>query len=67
MLSQAFLEYRCPRCGYINAIARETVLDMYKEQSDACQHCQQKLEIIAAKGINDQINLIVSEQEDGAK
>ena len=42
MLSQAFLEYRCPRCGYINAIARETVLDMYKEQSDACQHCQQK-------------------------
>ncbi len=46
MLSQAYLEYRCPRCGYINAIARETVLDMYKEQSDACQHCQQKLEII---------------------
>ena len=44
MLSQAYLEYRCPRCGYINAIARETVLDMYKEQSDACQHCKQKLE-----------------------
>ena len=43
------------------------VLDMYKEQFDACHHCQQKLEIIAANGINDQINLIVSEQEDGAK
>lgn len=64
MLKQAYLEFRCPRCGYINAIARDTVIDMYKERLDSCQHCQQKLEIIAANGINDQINLIVSEQED---
>lgn len=61
MLGQTHLEYRCPHCGFINAIARETVIDMYKEQYDACKHCQQKLEIIAANGINDQINLIVSE------
>ena len=64
MRNQAYLEYRCPRCGFINAIAREAVLDMYKEQADACEHCNQMLEIIAANGINDQINLIVSEHED---
>ncbi|GGF86487.1 hypothetical protein [Alteromonas lipolytica] len=67
MLKPAYLEYRCPRCGFINAIARDTVIDMYKEQLEDCQHCQQKLEIIAANGINDKINLIVFEQDDYAK
>ena len=67
MLGLKLLEYRCPRCGFINAIAKETILDMYKEKADACQHCNQKLEIIAANGINDKINLIVSEYEDAIK
>jgi|TARA_Y100001936_G_scaffold209266_1_gene215309 Na+-translocating ferredoxin:NAD+ oxidoreductase RnfC subunit len=34
---------------------------MYKEQREPCQQCHQMLEIIPANGVNDQINLIVSE------
>lgn len=53
MLSQVYLEYCCFCCGYINVIVREIVLDMYKEQFDVCQYCQQKFEIIVVNGIND--------------
>lgn len=67
MQSQSFLEYRCPGCGAINKLARESVIDMYKEQLESCKHCHKILEIIPANGINDQINLIVSEQSDTIK
>lgn len=67
MLSQAFLEYRCPRCGYINALSQEVLVDKYKERLESCHHCKQKLEVIIASGINDNINLIVSEQENVAQ
>lgn len=64
MLSQAVLEYRCPRCGFINALSRDARVDNFKERLESCHHCKQKLEVIVANGINDNINLIVSAQED---
>ncbi|MDC8829894.1 hypothetical protein [Alteromonas gilva] len=64
MQSQSLLEYRCPCCGSINTLAKESVIDMYKEQLESCKQCHKRLEIIAATGINDQINLIVSELSD---
>lgn len=59
--SNMLLEFRCPLCGHVNAISVDTLKDMYKEQREPCQQCNQMLEIIPANGVNDQINLIVSE------
>ncbi len=67
MQIQSFLEYRCPSCGGINTLPKESVVDMYKEQLESCKQCNKRLEIIPANGINDRINLIVSELSDTIK
>ncbi|MCU7554591.1 hypothetical protein OCL06_08265 [Alteromonas sp. ASW11-19] len=60
MTAKRDLEYLCPHCGHVNAIAEHAVRDMYKEQYTECVHCRQQLEIVPACGIGDQINLVVS-------
>lgn len=64
MLNKSIFEYRCSRCGYINTLTQDIAINMYKEQIECCQHCNQRLQIIAAHGLNHNINLIVSTPEE---
>lgn len=54
-------EYMCPHCGHINAIAHHELRNKYTEQYAKCDKCHTGLEIVPADGINEQVNLVVSE------
>ncbi len=59
-------EYMCPQCGEINTIAKDAIVDMYKEQLECCSACHRQLEVTAANGVNNQINLVVEVAETDA-
>ena len=64
MQSSSLHEYMCPHCGYINALAGSEICNMYSEQYANCYSCETKLEIVPADGMNDIINLVISEAEE---
>lgn len=55
------LEYLCPNCGHINELAVDEIKNMYSEQSAYCSQCRTLLSIVPADGMNDDINLVVTE------
>ena len=64
MQSSSLHEYRCPHCGYINALAGSEICNMYSEQYANCYSCETKLEIVPTNGMNDMVNLVISEAEE---
>lgn len=54
-------EYLCPHCGHINVLQHHELRDKCTEQYAKCDNCAVMLEIVPADGIDDQINLIVTE------
>ncbi len=54
-------EYMCPHCGHINSISQHALRNKYTEQYANCDKCKTGLELVPADGINEQINLVVSE------
>lgn len=66
MQSSSLHEYMCPHCGYINAIAGSEICNMYSAQYANCYNCDIKLEIVPADGMNDMINLVISEADEKA-
>ncbi|WP_232364482.1 hypothetical protein [Salinimonas lutimaris] len=66
MQSSSLHEYMCPQCGYINAIAGSEICNMYLAQYANCYSCDTKLEIVPADGMNEMINLVISEADEEA-
>lgn len=64
MVAKASLEFMCPHCGHINAMASPEIKDMYKETLTQCANCNQPMEVIPAFGFGDEINLIVTQAPD---
>lgn len=66
MQNSSLHEYMCPHCGYINAIAGSEICNMYSAQYTNCYSCDTKLEIVPADGMNNMINLVISEADEEA-
>lgn len=55
-------EFLCPHCGGLNSfITKES--NCLREEAVSCSHCNQMLNVTTAAGIDNTINLVVSECE----
>ena len=58
-------EFLCPHCGGLNTFTTSESCAL-REEEVSCSHCKQILNVTAAAGIGDAVNLVISECETDA-
>ena len=54
-------DFLCPHCAGVNTLTVNQA-DCMKEQSVCCEHCRQIVNITPATGLDDAVNLVISER-----